>query len=185
MHGLMMKTGPKRTFLIDKEQLERLYQEMPAKKIAELYGVGETVVHARIKEYGVTLKGFQNPRRRPKKFTDDHLQAIRVAGAKRRGKWAGENNPRWKGGATNENLALRRSGAYKEWKLASLALRENKCQQCGALKGSICRCCGNKISLHVHHVLSFAKFPEKRFDPENSEVLCAGCHHSRHSGKIG
>ena len=180
-----MKTGPKRSFLIEKSELEKLYHQMPAKKIAELYGVGETVVHGRIKEFGITLPGIENPRRRPKKFSPEHLAAIVAAGAKRRGKWVGDKNPRWKDGATEKNLEARRSGAYKQWKLESLARANNQCQECGVKRGAICPCCGVKASLHVHHVLAFAKFPEHRFDPDNSEVLCSKCHHSRHSVKIG
>ncbi len=185
MHGLMVKTGPKRTFLIEREELERLYHEMPAKKIAEIHGVGETVVHKRIKEFGITLPGLENPRRRPKKFTPEHLEAMRIAGAKRRDKWAGEKNPNWKGGLSAKNLRLRGSGAYKQWKAGSLARVNNQCQECGAARGSVCPCCGTKISLHVHHIYSFAQFPERRFDPENSQVLCAKCHHSRHTVRIG
>jgi hypothetical protein len=166
--------------------LESMYQTMPMKKIAEHFGVGETVVWQRIHEYGIKLNGFEDkPRSRPKPFSEQHLEAMRVAGMKRRGKWVGQKNPNWRGGRTESNLAARRTGAYKQWKLASLARVGNRCESCGVEKGHVCECCGNKIALHVHHVKSFASHEELRFDPLNSEVLCSKCHHSRHFGKIG
>lgn len=176
----------KQKFVVDKEVLRSMYQTMTMKKIAEHFGVGETVVWKRVHDFGIVLEGFEvDPRRRPKKFSEAHLQAMKEAGVRRRGKWSGQNNPNWRGGRSEQNLALRRSGAYKQWKIDSLKLAQNKCQQCGVEKDHVCDCCGQKTVLHVHHVKSFAKHEELRFDPNNSEVLCAKCHHSRHFGKIG
>lgn len=175
----------KRIFLVDKKTLESLYQRMTMKQIAEQLGVGETVIHKRIHEFGIKLAGHEDaPRTRPKKFTPEHVEALRQAHRKTRGVYVGEKNHNWRGGATEQNLAARRSGAYKEWKHEALALAGNKCQQCGAAKGYVCPCCGQRVALHVHHVRSFAKHIEERFDPKNSEVLCAKCHHSKH-WKIG
>lgn len=174
----------KRSFFVEKAELESMYQSQPMAKIAEHFGVGETVIWKRIHEYGIKLDGYETtPRKRPKEFTESHLLAMKAAGLARRGKWVGENNPNWRGGRTDANLALRRTGAYKQWKLSALALAGDKCQGCGAVKGSVCDCCGQKIALHVHHLKSFAKHEESRFDPTNSEVLCVRCHHSRHFGK--
>lgn len=175
----------KRKFFVDKETLDSMYQRMPMKAIAEQLGVGETVIHKRIHEFGIKLCGYEgNPRTRSKKFTPEHLAALRQAHRKTRGVYVGEKNHNWRGGATEQNLAARRSGAYKEWKFSALNLAGNKCQQCGAINGHVCDCCGQRVTLHVHHVVSFAKHVEYRFDPLNSEVLCAKCHHSKH-WKIG
>lgn len=174
------KTGPSRSFRPSKDELEILYQTMSMAQIAEHFGVGETVVFKRIKEYGVTLKGFESGGHRAKtgkKFSDEHRKNLSSSLI---GKMAGEGNPRWKGGSTEENLRLRRTGAYIKWKKSSLERAGNKCQECGALGGNICECCGTKVILHVHHVKPFAKHPELRFDPANSEVLCPKCHRSRH-----
>ncbi len=153
------------------------------RQIADHFGVGETLIHSRIRECGIKLRGYENARKRPKTFTPEHLAAMREAGKRRRGAWAGANNPHWKGGLTAANLSARSSGAYMEWKRDALALADNKCQACGVTKGTVCKCCGHKTTLHVHHVKSFARHPEYRFDPTNSEVLCSRCHDSRHNGK--
>lgn len=175
------KTGPSRAFKPSKDELAALYQTLSMAQIAEHYGVGETVVFKRIKEHGITLRGFELGGHRTKtgkKFSQEHRENISTAQLAL-GR-VGERNPRWKGGSTEENLRLRRTGAFKKWKKTSLERAGNKCQQCGALGGRICECCGVKVTLHVHHVKSFADHPALRFDPENSEVLCPKCHLSRH-----
>jgi hypothetical protein len=48
-----LRRGPKRGFNPDPVELERLYQSMTMKRIAEYYGVGETAVWSRIKESGI------------------------------------------------------------------------------------------------------------------------------------
>lgn len=179
----MAKTGPKRSFNPPKEELEALYQEMSGRKIADHYGVGETVVWKRLKEHGIALYGFQSGGHRKKtgrEFTRQHRENLSKA---HRGRWAGSKNPNWKGGVHEKNMELRRSGQYRQWKLASRERAGNKCEECGVEHGSVCRCCGTKIGLHVHHIRSFAKNPELRFDPENSRVLCPKCHHCSHHGK--
>ena len=76
-------------------------------------------------------------------------------------------------------------GDCPSWKIESKKRAGNRCEGCGVENGSMCECCGTKITLHCHHLKSFAKHPELRFDPENSEVLCPKCHYSRHNGKLG
>jgi 5-methylcytosine-specific restriction endonuclease McrA len=177
--------GPSREFHIDRDTLHALYQEKSMKQIARMHNVGETVVWNRLKEFGITLKDFEDGGHRKKPgrvFSPEHRERMSEA---RTGKRAGENSPRWKGGATWENIKLRATGAYKRWKRDALALRGSKCQACGVADRTVCECCGTQVRLHVHHVKSFAAHPECRFDPENSEVLCPKCHHSRHHGKTG
>lgn len=176
--------GGRRSFNPGKEELETLYQGKTISNLAEMYGVGETVVWKRLKEHGIVLRGFERGGHRMKpgrKLSASHLEKIRKAGKRRRGKWAGENNPNWKGGLSIVNKQLRQSGAYQEWKRRALERAGYKCEECEVEQGKTCECCGMKISLHVHHKRSFAKFPEDRFNPENSEVVCLKCHRSRHS----
>lgn len=181
----MRKRGGFRQFDPPKEELERLYQSLSMRDIAKQYEVGETVVWKRLNEHNIKLRDFENGGHRLKpgrKFTKAHRRQLSKA---KRGKWSGDKNPNWKGGVHHIHLQLRATGDYKFWKLDALELRGFKCQQCGVLQNSICECCGTHIRLHVHHVESFAKVPEKRFDPQNSEVLCPRCHKSRHHGKPG
>ncbi len=79
----------------------------------------------------------------------------------------------------NENRHLQQdrcSIQYKLWKEKIKELRGNQCKECGS-----------KERLHCHHILSYNEFPEKRFDPENGELLCIRCHmrHHRINKEIG
>lgn len=162
-----------------REELNMLYQQMSMRKIAAHYGVGETVVWKRLKEHGITLDEHGNHRlKKNRVFSEEHLANLRKSRKEKR--TFGSANPNWKGGMTDINRRLRTSVEYKEWRVAALELRGNKCQKCGVCDGETCECCGTKVKMHVHHVKSFAKFPESRFDPENSEVLCPKCHYDSH-----
>lgn len=179
------KTGPARVFDPARDELESLYQQYSMKQIARMYHVGETAVWKRLKEHGIKLRGYEEGGHRKKpgrEFSREHRKALSAAHT---GRWEGDKNPNWRGGVHVEHLRIRASGRYKQWRLDALALRGDKCQGCGVADRTVCKCCGTKIRLHVHHVLSFAKDPQRRFDPSNSEVLCPACHRCRHFGKTG
>jgi transposase len=177
----MAKTGPKRKYAFNREKLDEMYQRMSLRDIAKELGCGETLVWNRVKEFGITFKAAKNGRFRPRVFTEQHRKNMGMA---RRGKFTQEKSPSWRGGVHAMHLHIRASGAYKSWKLAARKRANNRCESCGVENKSVCPCCGTKISLHVHHIKQFAKFPVERFDPENSEVLCPKCHNIRHNGKI-
>lgn len=177
--------GGRRTFNPSKQVLQRLYQKLSMKQIARRFDVGETVVWKRLKEYGIKLRDFEDGGHRKKPgrtFSDQHRKNISKA---LRNTYRDDptKHPCWKGGATERNLRLRRSGAYKQWRIEAKALHKNRCQECGVENKSVCECCGTKVTLHLHHIRSFAKYPESRFDPANSELLCPKCHYARHYGK--
>lgn len=177
------KRATRTKFLIDAETLHRDYQTMTMLQIAQKYGVGETTVHARIKKLGITnAYGPMGHRHRKREFSDEHRRKMSEA---RKGKFGAEANGNWKGGVSYKHASLRRTIDYRLWRVAALELRGGACQECGALDGSKCECCGTRVKLHVHHVKSFARVPEERFNPLNSEVLCPKCHWKRHYRTIG
>lgn len=173
------KRGTRRSFNPTKELLTELYQSMSMADMAKHFGVGETVVFKRLKEHGIELKEHKNHRLKTgKQFSEGHKAKIREA--RRKSVKFGEDNPNWRGGATEKNRLARNTWQYRDWKKLSIMRAGNKCELCGVVGGSMCDCCGVKIVLHVHHIKSFAKYPDLRFDPENSEVLCPKCHKARH-----
>lgn len=178
------KNGGRRSFDPPKEELESLYQTKSMREIADHFGVGETVVFKRLKEHGIELENFKNHRLKPGRvFTEEHKRNIRNAQIEKQA--YGEKNPNWRGGLTEKHRQLRNSWQAREWKKLSLERAGYKCEECGTEDGKTCECCGIKVKLHVHHVHSFAKYTELRFDPKNSEVLCPKCHYARHHWKIG
>ena len=81
----------------------------------------------------------------------------------------GEKSHFWKGGVTPENLKIRMSAKYKDWR-TSIFKRDNwTCIWCG-IKG--CR----KTPINADHIKPFSKFPELRFDLSNGRTLCVPCH---------
>lgn len=179
-HGIAIgKVGGRRSFDPPKEVLEVLYQQKSMAEIAKHFGVGETVVFKRLKEHGIELAEHKNHRLKPGRiFTDEHRANIKKSHIENN--LVGERNPNWKGGLTDINRMARNSWQYRDWKKASLAKANYKCESCGIDDGNECSCCGTKIKLHVHHIKSFSKYPELRFEVTNSKVLCPKCHRLAH-----
>jgi hypothetical protein len=72
----------------------------------------------------------------------------------------------WRGGTTPIANLERHSARMKMWKEAVL-LRDNfTCQGCGAIGDDV----------HPHHIKSFAKHPDLRYDVNNGLSLCTECH---------
>jgi len=88
----------------------------------------------------------------------------------------GDKSPTWKGGITPENLRIRNSAEYIEWRI-SVFLRDNhECQHCHVKCGN-----GKDVYLHAHHIKSFSKHPDLRFELSNGITLCKECHYKEHS----
>lgn len=82
-------------------------------------------------------------------------------------KFSGSKCHFWKGGISPINKRIRRSLEYLEWR-ESVFKRDNwTCQNCNARDGR---------ELHPHHIKSFSKYPELRFELSNGLTLCIGCH---------
>lgn len=46
--------------------------------------------------------------------------------------------------------------------------------------GFCCQECGSKGPLNAHHIKSWARYPELRFNIDNGITLCVDCHKTRH-----
>jgi len=182
MFGLN-KPRRNRAFNPPKEELQNLYGRMSMLDIAKHYGVGETVVFKRIKQYDLPyISRSDRLSGKPKSLA--HRLAM-SASARESGVRSGSKNGNWKGGRTSKNRAARSKAAYHEWKAAVLANAEWKCSECGREHGHVCECCGHRILLHAHHIISFEHHPEKRYEPSNGKTLCERCHMTEHHKQIG
>ena len=174
-----MKTGPKRKFEPDPVELRNLYQTNSMRQIAEIYGVGETVVFKRIKEHCITLEGFEGGHRKKtgKVFSKEHRERLSEA---KKGLLVGTENPNWKGGISKHRKLKRNSREYKEWRQAVFNRDGFICTECGAegKEGTQFR------GLHAHHVIPFAADPTKAFDVENGRVVCHPCHSKIHGWDV-
>jgi len=75
-------------------------------------------------------------------------------------------HPCWKGGITPENVKLRTSPQYKEWRKAVWKRDSYICLICGQP--------GKK--LNAHHKVSWKDSRELRYDVSNGMTLCTDCH---------
>ena len=75
-------------------------------------------------------------------------------------------NKRWRGADFPENLRLRNSKKYKNWRKLIWERDDYTCQ--------ICKQRGGK--LNADHIKSWAKYPELRFELSNGRTLCVDCH---------
>lgn len=82
----------------------------------------------------------------------------------------GVKHPRFNGGKT-ERRADRARYETKAWRRAVFERDHFTCQDCGI----------KPRYLNAHHIESWAKFPEKRYDIDNGVTLCVECHKLRHS----
>ena len=80
-----------------------------------------------------------------------------------KGRFTGENHPNWKGG-----ISRNKHGGRKciEWRLQIFGRDNFTCQGCG-IRGCY---------LEAHHIKSWAKYPELRFELSNGQTLCLSCH---------
>ena len=79
---------------------------------------------------------------------------------------SGEGGSNWQGGITPITERARRTIEFRLWRDAIFARDNWTCRGCGRRGGG----------LHPHHIKSFAKYPELRFDIDNGKTLCEDCH---------
>jgi 5-methylcytosine-specific restriction endonuclease McrA len=82
----------------------------------------------------------------------------------------GEKAPRWNGGNPVRPYIHIRNRKYKDWRYLVFKRDNFLCQDCG----------NNKKYLHAHHIKSFAKFPDLRYELSNGLTLCIKCHKEYH-----
>ena len=172
------KPGPSRRFSPSVEELRELYEQYSMSDIAKHYGVGETVVFKRLKEYGIG--GISRSARlsgKPKSLR--HRLALSES-AYSSGIRKGEKNGNWKGGKALAARQARSRQSYFEWRGSVLKRAGGKCEQCGKEHGSICECCGHEVRLQAHHIKSFMENISLRYDPTNGMALCERCHSLEH-----
>lgn len=86
----------------------------------------------------------------------------------------GAANPNWNGGISPERQKIHARYQWRAVRQEVLRRDENKCVRCGS---------GRSVSksIHMHHIKSWAKNPEYRFDLANIVTLCRQCHQWVHS----
>lgn len=177
------KKQPKNKFLPSRDELQSLYKSMTMEQIAQHYGVGETTVFMRLKEYGIEpISRSDRLTGKPKSLSHRLAmsESTRASGVR-----SGSRNGNWKGGISAKGKVGRSKAAYHDWKAAVLAKSAWKCAVCGVEHGHVCDCCGARHLLHAHHIKSFADRPDLRYEVSNGVALCSKCHFDEHHKLTG
>ncbi len=89
----------------------------------------------------------------------------------------GELSYNWKGGISKINKSERQNlmlqNEYKFWRKAVFNRDNYTCIKCG-LRG---------INLNAHHIKTWTKYPELRYNINNGISLCKDCHIKEHKNK--
>jgi len=83
----------------------------------------------------------------------------------------GDKHWSWKNGSSGENVLIRMSGKYKDWRTSVFERDDYTCQECGA-RSKV----GERVVLNADHIKPFSLYPELRFDISNGKTLCVECH---------
>lgn len=78
----------------------------------------------------------------------------------------GHLSPAWKGGHSKRYKEGYNSVEYKEWRANVFKRDDYTCKHCGK-KGCY---------ITAHHIKSWAKYPDLRFNTDNGLTLCEECH---------
>jgi 5-methylcytosine-specific restriction endonuclease McrA len=83
---------------------------------------------------------------------------------------AKEKHWNWKGGKTNQYSLIKKSIEWKQWRQKVFERDNYECQSCETNQ-----------KLCPHHLYSFSKYPEYRFETWNGQTLCVSCHEHLHN----
>lgn len=72
----------------------------------------------------------------------------------------------WRGGVSTENMLIRRSYEYKQWRTSVFKRDGYKCTICGSTKDR----------LNADHIKPFSTHKDLRFSIGNGRTLCIPCH---------
>lgn len=123
---------------------------------------------AKEKNFGKWMKG----RKLPKEWCEAIGKAVskRTVSLETRRKQSelhkGVKSPFWRGGVSTENVAIRNSFEYRQWRRHVFQRDDYTCQACG-IRGK---------TIQADHELPFSLFPLLRFEVLNGRTLCVACH---------
>jgi predicted HNH restriction endonuclease len=85
----------------------------------------------------------------------------------------GNRNPHWKDGTGYERAGRKHEERVNQWRRRVFATDPYNCQWCGYKQGK-------PNSLNAHHIKSWSKYSDERFNVDNGITLCVKCHRELH-----
>lgn len=89
---------------------------------------------------------------------------------------ANEAHWNWKGGISKENIRIRQSSEYKQWR-----------KECFSRDGYKCTKCLSTYKIQVHHIIPFSFLLANNmflYDTSNGITVCEICHYKLHNKTI-
>lgn len=119
-------------------------------------------------------KGYHSPTEFKKGYKRPHGWKKRIHLSEKHKKHLSENHAdfrgkkhwNWQGGVAYYRDTIEQSPEYKQWRKAIFERDGYTCLVCGEVGGR----------LNAHHIKSFKKYPEVRFEVNNGITLCIDCH---------
>ena len=96
-------------------------------------------------------------------------RSLHQHGIERRYYREGADNNGWSGGTDPPTQRWRRKAEYSDARQEALESANRQCEECGSAE-----------DLHIHHITPVVDGGPK-YDQTNIEVLCEGCHRTRHN----
>lgn len=103
--------------------------------------------------------------------SDENLQTLVDFGYLRKVNGGYEITHWYENNGIGETAKKRNNYKYRKWRSDIIG------------RDKICQLCASAENLEVHHIKSFAEYPELRFDFNNGIVLCRKCHKNLHRRK--
>ena len=141
-------------------------EKLSTTQIGELVDASPSVVRTWLVNFEIETRPTGGSYKKGTKMSPESRQKMSDA---KKGKYTGAENPNWKGGQISDADRGRRSYELKVWRIACLERDEYQCTICGATD-----------RLHVHHILLYDKYPERRYDVNNGKTVCVLCHEKIH-----
>lgn len=186
--------------LAQEKQIIKFYQNgLTAIEIETELGMGQSIIFGCLKRNGIRKRPIGHRKGTPSwnkgiKFSEEQKAKLNMEGLELGRAWnkgktgiyseefrqklslrnksrTGERAFNWKGGISYGHKTGYYSSQYKEWRKKVFERDNYICQDCGICSGN-----GKATYLTAHHIKSFAKHPELKFEVSNGVTLCEECH---------
>ena len=143
-----------------------VHQKRSTTNIGKLVNASSRTVHTWLTKLNIPTRPTGGAYKKGTTMSLESRQKMSVA---KKGQYTGSSNPNWKGAQITDAVRERRSYDAKIWRESCLKRDGFKCTSCGSVE-----------KLHVHHLLEFADYPERRWDINNGKTVCVFCHEKIH-----
>lgn len=150
---------PKGIYKRSREQIENFLSHRNSFKKGNSLRLGVNMTDEQRKNISDGHKGLIKSKETREKIRDKQIGI-------KRPQTVGIKNANWRGGTSKQSELVRASKQYDRWRRDIFIRDEFTCTECGV----------KNVYLEVHHIKSFADYPDLRFDKNNGKTVCVDFH---------